>query len=124
MGDWASVLPLVIVLALVFWVVHLVRAGRRSVVPPAVHGAGLAGALPVASAPDAAACVLSAGAVFERVCWVVTMLAAVAGAYRLFDLAQARGASAPQYAAEAAGVCAAVIVPYVFSRAVASFRRA
>lgn len=59
---------------------------------------------------------------FEKLCWVVTMLVSCAGAWRLFELALQQGASAPQYAAEAAGICAMLLVPYIFSRAVQGFR--
>jgi hypothetical protein len=59
---------------------------------------------------------------FEKFCWVVTLLITCLGAWRLFNLALQAGVSAPQYAAEAAGICAMLLVPYVFSRAVQGFR--
>lgn len=107
-----SLLPLVIVVGVVAWVVTLVRKGRRNAPAPAVDAAGA----PVPAKPG------GVGLVVERLCWVVTLLFCAAGAVRLFDLALSQAASAPQYAAEAAGVCAAVLVPYVFSRAVQALR--
>lgn len=107
-----SLLPLVIVVGVVAWVVTLVRKGRGNAPATAVDAAGA----PAAARPG------GFGLMVERLCWVATLLFCVAGAVRLFDLALNQAASAPQYAAEAAGVCAAVLVPYVFSRAVQALR--
>lgn len=124
MNSLTDFLPVLTLVGIVGAVVLAVRSSKRQphpVAQPAVPGQGAGAAPTAASAPASTG---GAGMVFERLCWVVTMLAATVGAYRLFDLAMANSASAPQYAAEAAGVCAAVIVPYVFSRAVGAFRRA
>lgn len=59
----------------------------------------------------------------EQLCWVLTGFAAVFSAFRVLMLALSNGVSAPQYAAEAAGICAGVIVPYVLARAVQGFRQ-
>lgn len=60
---------------------------------------------------------------FERAAWLVTLLSACWGAVLVFDASVRSDLSAPQYAAIAAGVCAKVLVPYVFARAVQSWRR-
>jgi hypothetical protein len=59
---------------------------------------------------------------FEGFSWLATCFMAVFAGFRLLSLWLSSGASAPQYAAEAAGICAMVIVPYVFSRAIQSMR--
>jgi len=63
------------------------------------------------------------GGRFERFCWFVTALAATSGAFTMFDAAARSDLSAPQYAAIAAGVCARILVPYVFTRAIQGWRR-
>lgn len=60
----------------------------------------------------------------ERLCWLVTAGAAIVALMGLLDLLILTQLSAPQYAAMAAGVCAKVLVPYVFTRAVQGWRRA
>jgi len=112
-SQWVSLLPLVIVVGLVAWVVVVVRKGRRDV-PEALAAAG--DGVPTARRSG------GFGGVVEVLCWLVTMVFCAVGAVRLFALSMQSGASAPQYAAEAAGVCAAVLVPYVFSRAVQALR--
>lgn len=54
-------------------------------------------------------------ATFAKFCWFVTSLFCVLATFRLVGLWLTSSASAPQYAAEAAGICAMTIVPYVFS---------
>ncbi len=112
-SQWYSLLPLVAVVGLVAWVITLIRNGRRE---------GAAVARVVVDGVPATRRSGGLGAVFEVLCWLVTMVFCAAGAMRLFALSMQSGASAPQYAAEAAGVCAAVLVPYVFSRAVQALR--
>ncbi len=60
---------------------------------------------------------------FELLCWVSTALMAILGSVRMLNLWLTSGVSAPQYAAEAGGILAMVVVPYVFSRAVQQARR-
>lgn len=110
-NELLSLLPLLIVLGGVIWAV---RVALRSKVK--LHSS-------VAEFSPSPAKSTSWGRGFELLCWAVTLLLCTLGALRLFDLALSRSASAPQYAAEAAGVCAMVIVPYVFSRAVQGWRR-
>lgn len=55
-------------------------------------------------------------ATFSKFCWAVTGLFCVLATFRLINLWLTSNMSAPQYAAEAAGICAMVIVPYIFSR--------
>lgn len=66
----------------------------------------------------------TAGGYFERMCWLVTVLATIWGAFKLLDTSLRTDLSAPQLAAVAAYICAGCIVPYVFSRAVQSWRKA
>ena len=63
------------------------------------------------------------GGHFERLCWGVTAFMACVSLVTLLDLALRTDLSAPQYAAMAAGACAKVLVPYVFTRAVQGWRR-
>lgn len=58
---------------------------------------------------------------FEKLCWVIALVMTAVAALRLIVLSLATGASAPQYAAEAAGICAMAIIPYVFARAIQGF---
>lgn len=61
--------------------------------------------------------------IFEIVCWLVTAIMSSFAGMRLLLLAASTEASAPQYAAEAAGICAMVLVPFVFSRSFSELRR-
>lgn len=63
------------------------------------------------------------GGRIERLCWAVTGLMACSALFTIFDAAMRTDLSAPQYAAIAAGVCAKLLVPYVFTRAVQGWRR-
>ena len=60
---------------------------------------------------------------FEQFCWISTAIMAVLGSVRMLNLWLTSTVSAPQYAAEAGGILAMVVVPYVFSRAVQQARR-
>ncbi|HYF16304.1 MAG TPA: hypothetical protein VEA40_00445 [Ramlibacter sp.] len=60
--------------------------------------------------------------VFEAISWVVTLLLGVFAGLRLLNLWLSSGMSAPQYAAEAAGILAMTVLPYVFSRGVQQLR--
>jgi hypothetical protein len=59
---------------------------------------------------------------FERVCWIVTVLATVAAAFILAG-SFAGAISAPQQGALAAIACGTALVPYVFARAVEALGR-
>lgn len=61
---------------------------------------------------------------FELICWSVTIFLGVIAGLRMLNMWLTGGMSAPQYAAEAAGILATVVVPYVFSRAVQQARLA
>lgn len=63
------------------------------------------------------------GGRIERLCWAVTGLMACSALFTMFDAAMRTDLNAPQYAAIAAGVCAKLLVPYVFTRAVQGWRR-
>lgn len=59
----------------------------------------------------------------EQISWFGTALMALFASLRMLNLWLTSTASAPQYAAEAGGILAMVVVPYVFSRAVQQARR-
>ena len=61
--------------------------------------------------------------IFEQICWFGTALMALLASVRMLNLWLTSTASAPQYAAEAAGILAMAVVPYVSSRAVQQARR-
>lgn len=61
--------------------------------------------------------------IFEQICCFGTALMALLASVRMLNLWLTSTASAPQYAAEAAGILAMAVVPYVFSRAVQQARR-
>jgi len=56
---------------------------------------------------------------FERLCHAITMIMSALATIQFLWLTTKSSVSAPQYAAEAAGMCAMVIIPYVFTRSVA-----
>lgn len=60
---------------------------------------------------------------FERLCWLVTALVGCYGLLTMVDASMRADLSAPQYAAIASGVCAKLLVSYVFTRAVQGWRR-
>ena len=60
--------------------------------------------------------------VLEAISWALTLLMSTLAGLRMLNLWLSSGASAPQYAAEAAGILAMVVVPYVFSRGVRQLR--
>lgn len=61
--------------------------------------------------------------VIELICWIGTAAMALFASLRMLNMWLTSGMSAPQYAAEAAGIMAMAIVPYVFARAVQQARR-
>lgn len=61
--------------------------------------------------------------IFEQLCWIGTALMALFASFRMLNMWLTAGLSAPQYAAEAAGVMAMAVVPYVFSRAIQQARK-
>jgi len=105
-----GLVPLFVFVALFAWGYRWMR--RRGADSVAVGVPAIAGSPGV-----------SLGGLFERLSWVVTALACCWGVFVLLDLAARVDLSAPQLAAKAAHVCAGVLVPYVFSRAVQAWRR-
>lgn len=105
-SDFSALVPLALVVGGVVW--WLKRRGPADA---------------AASVPSVSRGTSTVAGRFERLGWAVTLLAACYGLFVMMDAGMRPDLSAPQYAALAAGVCAKVLVPYVFTRAVQGWRR-
>lgn len=99
-----GLVPLAVVAGGVVWWLSRRRAPAVAVDGAAAVGSSLAGR-------------------FERLCWAVTALVGCYGLLTMVDASVRTDLSAPQFAAIASGVCAKVLVAYVFTRAVQGWRR-